>query len=131
MALRAGICYCRQPPPRPDLPRLPNTPFKWLMEAMAVSEVSRIDVLWELGTQRANGHTGPSAAFLMENLIKARGFIATGVLHPCCPHRRTSPRDAVCSWSSWTDGLITVLQPVSHAGCNWRILKNSRFFSTK
>lgn len=36
-----------------------------------MSEGSRIDVRWELGTLRANGHTGPSAAFLMENLIKA------------------------------------------------------------
>lgn len=40
------------------------------MEAMAVCKVSRIDVLWELGTLRTNGHTGPSATFLMGNLIK-------------------------------------------------------------
>lgn len=40
-------------------------------------------------------------------------------------------RGAVCSWSGLTDGPITRLQPVSHAGCYLEAPEEQPFFSTK
>lgn len=67
----------------------------------------------------ANGCTRPSAAFLIENLIKAwdlRPPVFCSLLPP--PEEASPCQDDVCSWSSLTDGPITTFQLVSHAGCN-------------
>lgn len=50
---------------------------------------------------------------------------------PCPAEETSSCQGAVCSWSGLTDGPITRLQPVSHAGCNWEAPEEQPFFSVK
>lgn len=82
-------------------------------------EVSGIDLLWEVGSNGANGHTGLWLCLWRQVLIRAgdlQPLALTASDGECVPAKWYS----VCSCSRLTDRLIRVLWTLSNSGCSGR-----------
>lgn len=82
-------------------------------------EVSGIDLLWEVGSNSANAHTGLWLCCWRQVLIRAgdlRPLALTASDRECVPAKWYS----VCSCSRLTDRLIRVLWALSNTGCSGR-----------